>query len=391
MFRYARKGGHINLITGESMKILMLIAKRNVSGGTYVRGHLIQEALQKKKHTLTIVNTAEVNPALFATPVGSRYYDMIIIQNIAYPNIHYLLDTAKEKKIPIVYDFDDDLFNIPDYNEAYKAYKDPLIYEMISYTLSKCSYVTVTTDWLKWSLVKRFKEFPEDRCFVLPNCFNPETWSVYQTSRQKFYKEEKDNQIIIGYTCSESHTQDFAIIAKDIVQILKDYHNVYMKFIGVPMHKIKEFNLKKILSPITHKIVPCYPTLPQDIGRELINVDIGIAPLAHNDFNRARSNNKWIEYSIMGIPTIASDIEPYKACKNIRLVEAGDSWWANIRRVIDKHIRDFWDEEDKKETESFWNKQGDDARKEVYKKFDINNQINYYIRKYEEIINNVRL
>src|SRR5437899_12979401 len=39
---------------------------------------------------------------------------------------------------------------------------------------------------------------------------------------------------------------------------------------------------------------------------------IGIAPLEKNAFNDAKSELKWLEYTALGIPTVASDFGPYK-------------------------------------------------------------------------------
>ncbi len=50
-----------------------------------------------------------------------------------------------------------------------------------------------------------------------------------------------------------------------------------------------------------------YPQLTKDM-----NLDIGIAPLRDNPFNRGKSNLRWLEYSALKIPTVASRVEPFK-------------------------------------------------------------------------------
>jgi hypothetical protein len=47
-----------------------------------------------------------------------------------------------------------------------------------------------------------------------------------------------------------------------------------------------------------------------------LSVDIGIAPLEINDFNKAKSNLKMLEYSVCGLPAVYTNIEPYKFAKN---------------------------------------------------------------------------
>ena len=66
--------------------------------------------------------------------------------------------------------------------------------------------------------------------------------------------------------------------------------------------------------------------------------DIGIAPLDRNDFNDAKSELKWLEYTAIGIPTIASNFGPYK--RAIRhnedgiLVDIPDFWFPALNELV---------------------------------------------------------
>jgi glycosyltransferase involved in cell wall biosynthesis len=43
----------------------------------------------------------------------------------------------------------------------------------------------------------------------------------------------------------------------------------------------------------------------------LLNCDIGLCPLIDNEFNRMKSAIKWMEYSMVGMATVAANIPPY--------------------------------------------------------------------------------
>lgn len=66
--------------------------------------------------------------------------------------------------------------------------------------------------------------------------------------------------------------------------------------------------------------------------------DIGIAPLKDSNFNRAKSNLRWLEYSAMSIPTVASNIYPFK--NSIRngidgiVCNSTQEWYDAIRSLI---------------------------------------------------------
>jgi hypothetical protein len=52
-------------------------------------------------------------------------------------------------------------------------------------------------------------------------------------------------------------------------------------------------------------------------------LDVAVAPLQDNPFNRAKSNLKLLEYGWLGIPVVASDLEPYRDSPAV-LARAGD-------------------------------------------------------------------
>ena len=53
---------------------------------------------------------------------------------------------------------------------------------------------------------------------------------------------------------------------------------------------------------------PAFAFWLQSLGR----FDVGLAPLLATAFNRAKSNIKQLEYSALGLATIAVDLEPYR-------------------------------------------------------------------------------
>jgi glycosyltransferase involved in cell wall biosynthesis len=74
----------------------------------------------------------------------------------------------------------------------------------------------------------------------------------------------------------------------------------------------------------------------EQLGRQLVRFDIGIAPIVNNPFNAARSNIKVKEYAAAGVPWLASPIGPYAALgekQGGRLVP-DDRWYEQIDRLI---------------------------------------------------------
>lgn len=69
------------------------------------------------------------------------------------------------------------------------------------------------------------------------------------------------------------------------------------------------------------------------------NFDIGLAPLVDNLFNRCKSAIKYFEYSMVGVPTIASNIPPYSDVISNEvdgiLVDSENEWIEAIQRLLD--------------------------------------------------------
>jgi hypothetical protein len=61
--------------------------------------------------------------------------------------------------------------------------------------------------------------------------------------------------------------------------------------------------------------------------------DLGIAPLVDNAFNRLKSDIKVLEYTAMGLPVVASSVEPYSDADQAILCNPSE-WYPTLRTLI---------------------------------------------------------
>ena len=72
-----------------------------------------------------------------------------------------------------------------------------------------------------------------------------------------------------------------------------------------------------------------YPAALASLG-----LDAAVAPLEDHSFNRAKSKLKLLEYGILGIPIVASDIGPYRATPATLVGPAPADWIDAVRALV---------------------------------------------------------
>jgi len=107
-----------------------------------------------------------------------------------------------------------------------------------------------------------------------------------------------------------------------------------------------------------------------------MNADIGIAPLKDTSFNRGKSPLKWMEYSAMRVPTVASDtvVYPEEIEDGVTGLLAGseDDWMEKISYLI--------------ENEEARKRIGQEAYDDVYERFNFEKNIHKWIEVYQKVL-----
>jgi hypothetical protein len=74
-------------------------------------------------------------------------------------------------------------------------------------------------------------------------------------------------------------------------------------------------------------------------------VDIGIAPLGDDPFNRNKSCIKYYEYAMSGAVTVASHVKPYSEEVSITAKNNRESWKYNLESAINADRDALWREQ----------------------------------------------
>lgn len=305
------------------------------------RGAIPAKYLNRRGHTVQV----------FSSDIQSHEApDVMVFYRAHFPDSIKLLDWCKRNRIRVVFDTDDALDLVPRENLNYKALQPRL--QLYEFLLSSADIVTTTTETLA-SHLRRWNA----NVTVIPNSVDPDEWTPQRNSGIPR----------IGWNGSPTHFGDLAVALDAVRELQKKrdftfvlqgickeasleelYENLLVRwgkaFFEAPFGKsIKRFMDK--LSGVRYEFSPMVPMEqhPQMVCG--LSLDIGLAPLVDDPFNRNKSCIKYYEYAMAGAVTVASHVLPYSAEVPITAKNNRDSWKHKLEWVLDTDRNAAWIEQ----------------------------------------------
>jgi glycosyltransferase involved in cell wall biosynthesis len=243
-----------------------------------------------------------------------------------YHHFREMFTLARNFEVPVVYDIDDYLYELPENHPDRKSFVYSNSILPMFDALLTADFVTVSSHKLK-EILRQFNK----NIYVLPNFLDDSIWPFHLPIRTN-----KTKPITIGYMGGESHKPDIEWITPTLEKINQKYSpEINFHFYGV---KPPENFLS--LSNVQHTEIKTYNYKKFIKDFQLIDVDILIAPLIDNLFNQCKSPIKFFEYSTMGVPGIFSNIEPFKNIvidgESGMLANSLDEWYEKLVTLIQK-------------------------------------------------------
>jgi glycosyltransferase involved in cell wall biosynthesis len=210
----------------------------------------------------------------------------------------------------VIIDVDDNYLDIPESNQLYDRFKPgKKDRAFLSTILSFADAVTVSTEPLKDRLHSHIKEVQgiDKPIYVIPNCNDIKDWNFPPI------KKDKD-RFVIGYSGSNSHKDDLALVLPAIRVIMQKHPHVWFEILGIlSVHDLKDmlggFTDDMLMRIATVGATATFREYPEWLSKRPWHV--GIAPLVDTAFTRSKSHIKWMEYAMMDIPVVASRVYPY--------------------------------------------------------------------------------
>lgn len=142
-----------------------------------------------------------------------------------------------------------------------------------------------------------------------------------------------EGRVVIGYfSGSMTHNADFKMVLPAIVHVLSFRPQTYLKVVG-------DLDLPKELAPFADRVIRASKVPWEELPGLIASADINLAPIEPTLFNEAKSENKWVEASLVKVPTIASDFGAFSheiADKDTGLLCSRlDEWEQSMLLLVD--------------------------------------------------------
>jgi hypothetical protein len=227
--------------------------------------------------------------------------------------VKFLKEVQKQIGFKIIYEVDDVVFreDIPDYNKFKTAFTSDEIRNNVTQIINMCDEVSVTCDYMRDLYRERTGK---KEISVIPN-FPARFWigNYFDPNRINALYDKNKKKPRILYAGSGAHfdvenrvgqKDDFEHVVKAIIDSRHKYQWV---FIGAFPLALRPYIENGQIEFHQWQRLYDYPKKIHELGVQML-----VAPLQDNSFNRSKSDLKYIEACAYGLPAACQDMCTYK-------------------------------------------------------------------------------
>lgn len=254
--------------------------------------------------------------------------EVLLVERDAVPAefVDAVISTCRERGVRLVIDLDDDLLSPTSRDRLLDGGYEEAELDGLQRIVAAADAVVVSTDELASRVGDAAREV-----HVVPNRLSPDVWTAEVESVPT---RRPSTAVRVLYMGSATHADDIALVRSvfdgrttrygstielDVAGVLDDDEGWFTR-LDVPRGERS------------------YDRFSTWLRRRRRRWDIGIAPLAKTPFNDAKSDLKFLEYTALGLPTVASADSPYAGADahGAVLVENDpEAWAAAIEELAD--------------------------------------------------------
>lgn len=260
--------------------------------------------------------------------------EVIFYRVPAFPNVLKVINEAKRLGLKIGYDIDDLVFceetlrtnkslaglaeqeRIEIFNGA-KLYRE---------ALSAADYGIASTH----TIAQAMQQLGINKSAIVENALDK---TILKLAQEIIPSPKQIDIVTIGYgSGTKTHDADFKIATSALKKVLKKYPQARLVIYGL-------LNTEDFFEEVSEQVWRVDLLNADDYYRALASFDISIAPLEKNIFNDAKSNIKWIEASIFGVPSVCSPAAAFNNAItqgiNGFLAENDNEWYEYLATLVE--------------------------------------------------------
>lgn len=235
--------------------------------------------------------------------------DVLVLQRPMLRQLVEAIPHIQAYGTAVVVECDDDFESVHPKNPAFKALQPELSpnSNLLWFNLAAqlADLVTVSTP----ALVERYGK--HGRVREIPN---------YVPAAYLEIQHKPNDQVTMGWPGNNRvHPTDLKVAAKAVREVMLET-GCKFRAIGTP-ETMTDLGIADLEDQLEY--VEWVPV--EDYASEVAHLDVGIAPLAHSPFNRAKSWLKGIEYAALGVPFVATPLQQFKALQQLGIGELADA------------------------------------------------------------------
>lgn len=245
--------------------------------------------------------------------------DTVIVQHYVHDRFLAALHSWSESpdRPFVVYAMDDLLTDMAESNPLRRNIPANS-WARLKYALARCDRLVTSTEFLA-DTYRHFIPYIK----VVPNRLEQDIWLPLQSRKRTGDKPR------IGWAGGTTHQSDLLLLKEIIEQTRNEADWV---FFGMCPDEIR---------PLLAEFHPFADFREYPARLAELNLDIAVAPLAQIPFNQGKSNLRLLEYGVLGIPVVCTDIDPYRGSPACCVANTVNAWTAALReRIHDADARE---------------------------------------------------
>lgn len=230
--------------------------------------------------------------------------DVVIWQPVFYQHtLDFFIEMRSRFEKPMLVETDDNFVDVPTWNEAHRSFSPGSpIRRIATDHMRMADGVVVSTPYLA-DLYRSFNA----NTMVVENAIDFKEWDPVSPVR-------KHTRTRIGWIGGRTHTRELLMVAPAIKEVLAENPEAWFYVINSGLKHYAKAKQEPYIFDDCDRVfytdrnvsINLYPRFMSSFG-----FDIGIAPLEDCNFNRGKSNLRWLEYSALRVPTVATDISHF--------------------------------------------------------------------------------